>query len=90
MKNSSLQRFLEMYVEILQKKSNYFENAIFDDQIRSMINMRQNDDHNCDVYVIVNVIDLLEKKQFFLNRVFFRELRLQYARATTRHHEMKI
>ena len=90
MKKSSFSRFLKMCVEVLQKKSNYFEDAIFDDQFRSMINVKQINNHNCDVYVIVNVIDLFEKRQFSLNRVFSRELRLDYARATIRHHELKI
>ena len=54
-----------MYVEILQKKSNYFENAIFDNQIRSIINVRQNDNYNYDVYIIVNVIDLFKKNNLF-------------------------
>ena len=79
-----------MCVEVLQKKSNYFENAIFDDQFRSIVNVKQIDNHNCDVYVIANVIDLLERKQSFLNCVFSHELRLNYARATIRHHELKI
>lgn len=80
-----LQAYLVVYERALRQHSQYFRMSDPLDPVRIGSSVQQEDQSSCGVYVIANVIDLLEGRQSIQERPSPRQLRILYATAAASH-----